>query len=154
MTRKRSRYKPRPVTVPMLVNRGLVEADIETRERMLVEAFAGGWADTDHYDNIADMRNVLTLAAAYKNDRSALAMCDAMRIPLANLRVRHAQTGRLGVTGDELQLLRSFVDVYRDFWIRQPVKLYDQACDELARVHAGGLFNAELRGRTLADGPA
>lgn len=140
MTRKRSTYRPRPLTPPMLINRGLIEQEIETRERMLVEAFAGGWATTEHFDNIADMRNVMTLAAAYKNDKSALAMCEAMRIPMGNMRERHAKTGRLGLTGDELQLLRAFVDAYRDFWIRQPVKLYMMACDELNKAHQLGLM--------------
>lgn len=135
MTRKRSTYRPRPLTPPMLINRGLIEADIETRERMLVEAFSGGWATTEHFDNLADMRNLMTLAAAYKQDKSAMTMCEAMRIPMANLRERHAQTGRLGVTGDELQLLRAFIQQYRDFWIRQPVKLYEMACDELNKAH-------------------
>lgn len=140
MTRKRSTYRPRPLTPPMLVNRGLIEQEIETRERMLVEALAGGWATTEHFDNIADMRNVLTLAAAYKNDKNALAMCEAMRIPMANMRARHAETGRIGVNGDELQLLRAFIDQYRDFWIRQPVKLYLMACDELNRAHELGIM--------------
>lgn len=136
--RKRSAYRPRPLTAPMMINRGLVEADIESRERMLVEAFAGGWAGPEHFDNLADMRNVLTLAAAYKNDESALAMCDAMRIPMHNIRTRHASTGRMGVTGEELKLFRAFVDCYRDFWIRQPVRLYEMACDELNRCHEMG----------------
>lgn len=140
MTRKRSRYRPRPLSAPMLVNRGLIEADIESRERMLVEAFAGGWATTQHFDGLADMRNLLTLASAYKDDKSAITLCDAMRIPMANLRARHAESGRLGVTGDELQLLRAFVDGYRDFWIRQPVKLYEMACDELQRAHELGIM--------------
>lgn len=133
--RKRSTYRPRPVTPPMLVNRGMIEHEIETRERMLVEAFVGGWATTEHFDNIADMRNVTTLAAAYKNDKQAHAMCEAMRIPMGNLRDRHAKTGRLGLTGDELRMLREFVAFYRDFWIRQPVQLYLTACDELNRWH-------------------
>jgi hypothetical protein len=140
--RKRSAYRPRQTTTPMLVNRGLIEQEIETRERMLVEAFAGGWATTEHFDNIADMRNVMTLAAAHKNDQSALNACEAMRIPMGNLRDRYAQTGRLGVSGDELRMLRAFVDQYRDFWIRQPVKLYLAACDALNRAHAIGLKDA------------
>lgn len=135
MSRKRSTYRPRPLTAPMLINRGLVEGDIETRERMIVEAFGGGWATAKHYDDLADMRNVLTMAAAYKDDKSALAICEAMRIPMANLRERHAQTGRLGVTGDELQLLRAFVDAYRDFWIRHTVLLYEKSCDQLKKAY-------------------
>lgn len=133
MTRKRSTYRPRPISAPMLVNRGIQENAIDTRELMMVQAFSGGWATTHHFDNLADMRNALTLAAAHKDDESALAMCEAMRVIFANLRERHARTGRFGLTGDELQLLRQFVDLYRDFWLRQPVSLYEWACDEIGK---------------------
>jgi hypothetical protein len=139
MTRKRSTRKPRPATPPMLVNRGLMDDELQLRERMVVEAFAGGWASTEHFDELADMRNVLTLADAYKLDKEAQAMCDAMRIPLANLRERHAKTGRLGVTGDELQMLRAFVEFYRDWWMRRPVNLYLGACDSLNLAHEMGV---------------
>ena len=137
--RKRSTYRPRQATPPMLVNRGLIDGDLELRERMIVEAFAGGWATTQHFDELADMRNVLTLAAAYKDDPAALSVCDAMRIPMGNLRDRHARTGRLGVSGDELQMLRTFAEFYRDWWLRQPVSLYVAACDELNRAHRIGV---------------
>jgi len=133
MSRKRSAYRPRPVSAPMLVNRGILEADIDTQELMLEQAFAGGWATTHHFDNLVDMRNVLTLASAKKDDASAVAICEAMRIPLANLRTRYAKTGRFGLSGDELQLVRAFIDLYRDFWLRQPVRLYEWACDELGK---------------------
>lgn len=134
--RKHARRRPRPVSAPMLINRGLQELDIEMTERQIVEAFSSGHATTWHFDALCDMRNVLTLAGAYKNDASATTLCDAMRIPMASLRVRYAKTGRFGLSGDELQLVRAFVSFYRDFWIRQPVALYAQACDELARFHA------------------
>ena len=131
MSRKHAHRRPRQTSVPMLINRGLQNVAIETQERMLVEAFAHGYATTEHFDCLVDMRNVLTLAGNHKADPSALAITEAMRIPLANLRDRYAKTGRMGVTGDELQLLRTFVDYYADFWLRQPVALYEAACDEL-----------------------
>lgn len=136
MTRKRSTYRPRPISAPMLVNRGIQETAIDTQELMLEQAFAGGWATTEHFDNLVDMRNVLTLATAKKDDASAVAMGEAMRIPLTNLRERYAKSGRFVLTGDELQLVRAFIDFYRDFWLRQPVTLYEWACDELGRHNA------------------
>ncbi len=129
----------------MLVNRGLIETDIELRERMLVQAFTLGFASTAHYDDLADMRNVLTLAAAYKDDDSTLAMCNAMRIVMANIRDRHTRTGKIGASGDELQLLREFVGTYRDFWIRQPAELYGRACDELLKIQSEGLLDANQK---------
>ncbi len=129
--RKHTRRQHVRACAPMLVSRGMINDDLELRERMIVQAFAGGWASTQTYDEIADMRNVMTLAAAYKDDASALAMCEAVRVVMANIRDRHARTGRIGCSGDELQVLREFVGTYRDFWLRQPVELYVQACDEL-----------------------
>ncbi len=141
--RKRCRRSVRPLSAPMLVNRGLIEHDIETRERMFVQAFALGFATTAHYDDIADMRNVLTLAAAYKDDQSALAMCNAMRVAMANIRERYARTGKMGASGDELKLLQAFCGEYRDFWMRQPVALYEKACDELLRIQATGVLQVQ-----------
>ena len=139
MSRKRSSYRPRLATPPMLINRGLQSNVIETTELLLVTAFANGTATTQHFDSLVDMRNVLTIASAYKADASATAITEAMRIPLANIRERHGKTGRMGVTGEELQLLRAFVSFYADFWLRQSVGLYERACDEL------GKFNGSLK---------
>ena len=133
--RKRSAYKPRPACPPMLVSRGLVNEELEIRERMIVEAFSGGWAGESHYDEITDMRNVLTIAADHQHDQSTLAMCHAVRIPMANIRQRYAETKRMGITGDELRLLREFLDCYRDFWMRQSTSMYLMACDALNRAH-------------------
>lgn len=131
--RKRSARRSGPVSAPMLVSRGINAESLEIQELMLIEAFVGGWATTTHFDTLVDMRNVLTLASAYKVDDSAKSICDAMRIPLANLRERYAKTGRMGVTGEELQLLRAFVSFYGDFWLRQPLALYEAACAELGK---------------------
>lgn len=125
---RRQHIRPSP---PMLVSRGLINDELELRERMVVQAFTGGWANTDTYDEIADMRNVLTLAATYKADASAMALCEVMRTVMANIRERHTRTGRIGASGDELQVLREFVGAYRDFWMRQPTELYIQACNDL-----------------------
>lgn len=134
--RKRCHRQIRKASPPMLINRGLIGDQLELRERQFVEAFAGGYADKDHFDSLADMRNVMTIAAAHKDDEQALAMCNAMRIPMGNIRDRYAKTGKMGVTGDELQLLREFVTMYGDFWIRQSVGLYEQSCEALQR-HMG-----------------
>lgn len=131
MTRKHARRRPRQTSVHMLINRGLKSVAIETEERMLVEAFVNGYATTEHYDCLVDMRNVLMIAGNHKDDKSALAITEAMRIPLANLRERYAETGRMFVDDDEAQVMRAFIDYYADFWLRQPVALYEAACDEL-----------------------
>ncbi len=131
--RKRCRRTVRTPTPPMLVNRGVIEADLEMRERQFVEAFSGGYATEEHFDAIADLCNVMMIAAIHKNDRQAIAMCQAVAIPMANARARYTKTGKMGLSGDELTLLREFVTMYGDFWKRQSVGLYEQACNAVSR---------------------
>lgn len=119
----------------MLVSRGIHETAIQTNELMIIEAFSGGWATTYHFDCLCDMRNALVIAAEYKKDESAKVICEAMRVTMHNLRDRHTRTGKMGASGDELQVMRAFSDYYRDFWIRQPTLLYAKVCDELGQYN-------------------
>lgn len=144
MTRKRSTYRPRPKSPPMLINRGIRNTDIESTERMAVEAFAGGWAGPDHFDYIADMRDCMMLAASHKKDQGALGMCRAILVVMDNIRIRHRETGRFGCTGDELHVLRLFCDTYRDFWLRQPVGLYDSAVTSLDKLRQSGAMTVNV----------
>jgi hypothetical protein len=123
------------VSAPMLVMRGLCNDRLETRERMAVEAFALGFASTEHYDTISDMQGVLLLAGSTSEERKP-AMLYARNVlgpALLSIRARYERTRKLGCSADELKVLRAFVSMYRDFWIRQPVGLYEAACEELQK---------------------
>ena len=144
MARKRSAYRRRPMTRPMLVNRGVGEAKVEIDERMAVEAFAGGWAGPSHFDYLADMRDCLALAAAYRKDQGASDMSKAALVALDNIRQRYIETARFGVTGDELHVLRIFCDTYRDFWLRQPVELYEAAIENLQQLRMSGAMTVNV----------
>ena len=135
---------PRPASPPMLVTRGLQNTDLETRERMFIDAFAGGWATIEHFDNLADMRDCLLLAAAFKKDAATIGMCRAAGIALMNIRDRYAKTKRMGVAGDELQALRTFATTYRDFWLRQSVGAYEATCDALGRARSMNRLEVEV----------
>ena len=132
--RKQSTYRPKRVSPPMLINRGLQNDDMEMRERMIAEAFSGGWSTERHFDELVDMRNLLTIAAAHKDDQGVLGICHAMSIVMNNIRTRYADTNRMGVSGDEVKLLREFCGIYADFWLRQSVGMYERCCDELSRL--------------------
>lgn len=144
MTRKRSTYRPRHTSPPMLINRGIRNTDIESAERMAVEAFSGGWAGPEHFDYLADMRDCMMIAAAHKHDQEALGMCRAILVVMDNVRTRHQQTQRFGCSGDELHLLRIFCDTYRDFWLRQPVWLYDAAVTALDKLRMSGAMSVNI----------
>lgn len=135
--RKRSNYRKRPSSPPMIVCRGLKQDDLETKERTIIESFALGFAGQYQLEALQDMTNVLAMAAEYKQDKSAMAMAEAMKICVLNIMDRHKQTGKYGATGDELTLMREFVGVYSDFWLRQPVKLYEVTLNELDKFLKG-----------------
>lgn len=132
--RKQSTYRPKRTSPPMLINRGLINDRLETRERMIAAAFSGGWAGEQHYDELADMRNVLTIAGAHKDDQQILGFCNAMSTVLHNIRTRYAETRRMGVSGDERQMLSEFCGIYANFWLRQSVGFYERCCEELNRA--------------------
>lgn len=136
---------PRPASPPMLINRGLLNDDLETKERQFVNAFSGGWATTEHFDNLADMRDCLLLAAALKKDAETIGMCRAVGVALMNIKDRYAENQHMGVTGDELQILREFATVYRDYWLRQSVGAYEAACDALSVARANNTLEVEVR---------
>ena len=143
--RKRCHRTRRPVSAPMIVNRGLINGDLETRERMFVEAFALGYATTEHFDHLADMRDCLLLSASAKGDAQTIGMCRASGVALMNIADRYKQTGRMGATGDELTILREFCTTYRDYWLRQPVTAYEIAVATLDRARQLNLNEVEIR---------
>lgn len=120
---------------PMLVMRGLRNDELETRERMAVEAFSLGYAEHEHFDTLVDMHGVLLLAGSTSEKRAP-----AMRYAkntlgpvIQSIRERYNRTKKLGCNAEELKVLRGFVSMYRDFWLKQPMELYQAACEELQR---------------------
>lgn len=121
-THRRRRIEPK---APMMVVMHTV-TELSLTERQSVEAFAGGWATTDHYDNLADCRNIMTLAAAEREDQQTLAVCELAMHALLGVKERHQRTGKMGASGEELQALRLLADTSEDFWLRQSGGLFER----------------------------
>lgn len=133
--RKRCRRTHRREAAPTLVAYYL-NPEVSTQERMAVEAIRAGWAAVSHFDVLADCRDMLALAAAEKNDKQTLAVCEIGLIALQNIKDRYLAKSRLGATGDELQALYALVDVAEDFWKRQPGSLFIDAEAALSKARA------------------
>lgn len=128
------RHKPCP---PMLVLRGTINDAIEMRERMAVEAFALGYADAEHFDTLVQMQGLLILAGSTSEKRKPAMIYarDVLGRTMESIRERHTKTGKLDCTAEEMKVLRGFVSMYRDFWLRAPASLYEAAVIELQRFH-------------------
>lgn len=118
-----------PTVVAMLLN-----PEVSLQERMCIEAMRGGWATTDHFNVLADCRDMLVLAANERGDQGAIDICTVSGIALMNLKDRHAEKGKIGATGDEIQALTALVDVSEDFWKRQSGGLFVDAEAALHRA--------------------
>jgi hypothetical protein len=107
--------------------------DFGITERVSADAFLGGWQTPDHFDCLADCRDILLIAASARADDGTLGVCKLAGVALLNLKDRHKATGRLVPTGDELQALRVLVDTSEDFWRRQSGDLYSRAYGALQK---------------------
>lgn len=132
-TKRRHRIEAK---IPMMVVMHGIQ-DLSLTERLSVEAFAGGWANTDHFDNLADCRNIMTLAAAERDDKQTLAICELALVALSSIKDRYARTGKFGGTGEEIQALRVLVDVSEDFWKRQSGATFTRHYSALKRLNMG-----------------
>lgn len=113
---------------------------IEVTERAAFEAFRGGWARGDHWNHLAECRNVLMFGASHKAEEATVktdaeAVREVTRLAMASLvsiRDREQRTGKFGATADELNVLHALVETSRDFWTRQPAWLFNR-CLEAVR---------------------
>lgn len=124
------KYAKRP---PMLVMRGLRNDQLELRERAAVQAFTIGYATTEHYHILADMHYVMLLAGSTDDSRKwAWTYCTEVTGPaLQKIAQRYQRTKVMSVTTGERKTLGEFVTRYREFWLRQPLELYEAACEAL-----------------------
>lgn len=119
---KRKRIS-RPIRVPTLVALHLAP-EVELTERLALEAFLQGRAGTHDFNVLADVRDLLCLAANERNDREVLAVGELAGIALLNIKDRYTRTRRFGCTADERAALVALVEVSGDWW----------------RMQGGGLF--------------
>lgn len=135
------KFKPRHRTrpkgeAPLLIQRGLVNDEIEVRERAIINAFEYGYATTEHFDILADMQGLLLLAGTTSEARrpAMLYAHDVLGPVMQSIRARYDRTKKLGCNANELKVLRQFVSMYRDFWMRQPGELLT-ACRAQLSIH-------------------
>lgn len=139
MTRKRCKRTVRRLLAPTIVAMHL-HPEVCIQERAAVLALRGGWATTDHFNLLADCRDMLTLAACERNDRSTIAACELAAVALMNMKDRYAEKGKIGATGDELHALDLLTSTSEEFWKRQSGGLF---VDAEAALHRARMMRAE-----------
>lgn len=126
MSRKRSHRVVRDQRVPCLVALSIVP-EVSIQAHMAIEAIRGGWATTSHFDALAECQNMMTIGMAKKRDFSIKPACELGLMALQNIKARHAETGKIGATGDEINALKAMVSASDDWWPRQAGTLFSTA---------------------------
>lgn len=131
--RRQAKRKQYRATAPMLVSRFVHNTEMELRERMAVTAFSGGFANTQHYDVLVEMMNLLMIAGQRDEKRKPVKVyAESVIAPALNsIKERFQKTGKLGVTAQELIALRQMVDRSKAFWITQTTGFFNECVGEL-----------------------
>jgi len=114
---------------------------VEMTERAALAAFKGGWATGEHWNHLAECRNVLMFGACHKIAVAHVkadheAVREVTRLAMAAIsaiRDREQKTGKFGCTAEELNVLHALVETSRDFWTRQPATLFNQCVDAVRK---------------------
>lgn len=137
MKKRGARITHQARAVPGLIAQSLT-TEYETRLRMAVEAFRGGWSQSAHFNDLADTLDLLQIGIglypAQKSDPSAAAAAEVALVAMQNILSRFEHRGRLGVTGEELKALELLADVSLDYWNRRSGALFAEAYRQLVRV--------------------
>lgn len=137
MRKRGAHIKHRAACAPGLLAQS-IDPKYETRLRMAVEASRLGFAEADHFNDLADtldhMQIGIALYPAQKTDAGAAAVCELALVALQNIRDRHASRGKLGTTGEELKALELLAETSLDYWNRRSGALYAIAHQKLREV--------------------
>jgi len=103
---------------------------------------------TDHFNVLADCRDMLMLAANEREDKSTVAVCDLSGIALMNMKDRYAEKKKIVATGDELKALDLLVSTSEEFWKRQSGGLFVDADAALVRARQMRASEANMKEAT------
>lgn len=108
----------------------------ETRLRMSVTAFTGGFAGKDHFLDLCDTHDLLALAnsMAMRPVPGVPEVCKAAEIAILNIHDRELQTGKWGVTGDESAALVLLADTAISFWSAQSGEMFRVAYQQMVQM--------------------
>ena len=146
MKKRGAHIRHRAASVPGLIAQSLT-AEYETRLRMAVEAFRGGWATSAHFNDLADTLDLLQIGIAIypaqRQDNGAAAACQVALVAMQNIRDRYQQRGRMGVSGEELKALDLLANTSLDYWNRRSGALFGEAYRQLMRIRKTQAENRE-----------
>jgi hypothetical protein len=128
--------------------------EVELQERLCLLAFERGLAGPEHWNSLAECRNVLLYGAGHrleecrknKTDGSAyqevIDLCNEVKLSMQGISHREQTTGRFGMDADQRRALTALVNTSADFWPMQPHWLF-YACVTASRKQTTEILQAK-----------
>lgn len=117
--RKRTRRKHYPLINPIqlaIKGAAFIEGDdlenLRKKNRQAIDAFFSGTATVHDWRTMADMHNLAETMSKGGVGIEVLEVCAEVAAALDDCHQRRARTGRIGMTGPQLQSLRALFDYY------------------------------------------
>lgn len=135
MRKRGAHIKHRAAQPPGIVCISL-DKNYETRLRMSVTAFTGGFAAKDHFLDMCDTHDLLALAnsLAVRPVAGVVEVCKAAEVAILNIHDRELRTGKWGVTADESAALVLLADTAIRFWSAQSGELFRVAYQRMVQM--------------------
>ncbi len=144
-TKKRKKiHKPIQTSVPMLVNRVIHENEETLEENIIILAFRSGFATKDHYDNLVKMANMMNIASTTRPCAESESLKYWLNYVALEIFRRYEKTGKFGLSGTELGVLKKTVEAYDLYWKKQTTTFYNECIAELLA------FYEEVKEKRLA----
>lgn len=135
MRKRGAHIKHRAAQPPGIVCISL-DARYETRLRMSVTAFTGGFAGKDNFLDMCDTHDLLALAnsLAVRPVEGVPEVCKMAEIAILLIHDRELRTGKWGVTADESAALVLLADTAIRFWSAQSGELFRVAYQRMVQM--------------------
>lgn len=135
MRKRGANIKHRAAQPPGIVCISL-DQQYETRLRMSVTAFTGGFAGKDHFLDMCDTHDLLALAnsLAVRPVAGVVEVCKAAEVAILNIHDRELRTGKWGVSADESAALVLLADTAIRFWSAQSGELFRVAYQRMVQM--------------------
>lgn len=119
--------------------------DVELTELGALQAFVLGHGTGDHWNHLAECRNVLMYGAGHMREQARRGQEDiAPFVEILALCDREQKTGRFGLSGPEKEVISGLVATSADFWRQQPVWFFGE-CVKSSRARAHTLIQPKAK---------
>lgn len=123
-------------------------SEVELQEHLCLVAFRTGTATADHWNELAECRNVLMYGAGHKRQEARRAgsdtsqwqaiidLCYRTKDAMLQVMAREQKSGRFGLNAEQLEVISACVMTSASFWPQQPAWMFRQCVSAVRKLNS------------------